>query len=591
MAMTSLPIEAADAIAAYLSTIAKNYDPYPENSFSDKVATNGFPQSKIHLPGPRTTTTAALEREIAALVTRVGLLESRAAASAVLPITPGEVAPAPPFSSTDSSANSPRSQAQSDRERSLSVGRRDTGMKWVNNWLNEDPSNGSSVPPVQLDTVQMGYIRNHLNTQADQISTQRSQIETLSAAVSQQQRVQNTALDHGIEDIDALKRELVKHQQANLAFQKALREIGTIITAVANGDLGKKVLIHAKELDPEIATFKKTTNKMIDQLQEFASQVTRLAREVGTEGILGGQAVIPDVRGIWAELTNNVNLMAENLTNQVREIAEVTTAVAHGDLRKTIKRPARGEILELQRTINTMVEQLRSFATEVTRVAREVGTEGVLGGQADIPGVQGMWNDLTISVNAMAMNLTTQVRDIAEVTTAVAKGNLDRKVEANCRGEILELKTTINSMVDQLRQFAHEVTKIAREVGTEGKLGGQATVHGVEGTWADLTESVNSLSMNLTTQVREIAEVTTAVANGDLTKKVQADVQGEILTLKNTINTMVDRLNAFAFEVSKVAREVGTEGMLGGQAVVEKVDGKWKDLTGKFELFLYVGNF
>lgn len=271
--------------------------------------------------------------------------------------------------------------------------------------------------------------------------------------------------------------------------------------------------------------------------------------------------------------------MAENLTYQVREIAEVTTAVAHGDLRKKIVRPARGEILELQQTINTMVDQLRSFATEVTRVARDVGTEGVLGGQAQIEGVQGMWNDLTISVNAMAMNLTTQVRDIAEVTTAVALGNLDRKVQADCKGEILELKTTINSMVDRLRQFAHEVTKIAREVGTEGRLGGQATVHGVEGTWADLTDSVNRLSMNLTTQVREIAEVTTAVANGDLTKKVTADVQGEILTLKDTINSMVDRLNAFAFEVSRVAREVGTEGILGGQAEVEQVDGKWKDLT------------
>lgn len=282
-----------------------------------------------------------------------------------------------------------------------------------------------------------------------------------------------------------------------------------------------------------------------------------------------------------SRLTVVVNLMAENLTNQVREIAEVTTAVAHGDLRKKIERPAKGEILELQQTINTMVDQLRSFATEVTRVARDVGTEGLLGGQAQIDGVQGMWNDLTISVNAMANNLTTQVRDIAQVTTAVAKGDLQRKVQADCKGEILELKTTINSMVDRLQQFAHEVTKIAREVGTEGKLGGQATVHGVEGTWADLTDSVNGLSNNLTTQVREIAMVTTAVANGDLTKKVQANVQGEVLTLKNTINTMVDRLNAFAFEVSKVAREVGTEGVLGGQAEVEQVDGKWKDLTGK----------
>lgn len=581
--MSSLPTETADAIAAYLSTIAKSYDPFTEDSFRGKVAPTGFIQSKIHLPGPRNSTTEALENEIAALVSRIQYLESRAAISTILPATPGEAAPVPPFSTAASTTDSPKSLGSLERERSPSVGPRETGFKWVNNWLNDESSNDVSHPLVQLDSVQLGYVRNHLNSQADQINTQRQEIEKLSSAVSQQQRAQNSALDHGIEDIVALKRELVKHQQANEAFQKALREIGTIITAVANGDLGKKVLIHAKELDPEIATFKKTTNKMIDQLQEFASQVTRLAREVGTEGILGGQAVIPDVRGIWAELTNNVNLMAENLTNQVREIAEVTTAVAHGDLSKTIKRPARGEILELQRTINTMVEQLRSFATEVTRVAREVGTEGVLGGQAAIPGVQGMWNELTDSVNAMAMNLTRQVRDIAEVTTAVAKGNLDRKVEANCLGEILELKTTINSMVDQLRQFAHEVTKIAREVGTEGKLGGQATVHGVEGTWAELTKSVNSLSMNLTTQVREIAEVTTAVANGDLSRKVKAEVQGEVLTLKNTINTMVDRLNAFAFEVSKVAREVGTEGMLGGQAVVEKVEGKWKDLTGKFD--------
>lgn len=271
--------------------------------------------------------------------------------------------------------------------------------------------------------------------------------------------------------------------------------------------------------------------------------------------------------------------MAENLTNQVREIAVVTTAVAQGDLSRKIQRPAKGEILQLQQTINTMVDQLRTFATEVTRVSRDVGTEGKLGGQAQIEGVQGMWNDLTVNVNAMASNLTAQVRDIAEVTTAVARGDLTQKVRAECKGEILELKSTINSMVDQLRQFAQEVTKIAREVGTEGRLGGQATVHGVEGTWKDLTENVNGMAMNLTTQVREIAEVTTAVARGDLSKKVEAEVKGEILDLKITINTMVDRLNAFAFEVSKVAREVGTEGTLGGQAEVANVEGKWKDLT------------
>jgi len=271
--------------------------------------------------------------------------------------------------------------------------------------------------------------------------------------------------------------------------------------------------------------------------------------------------------------------MANNLTDQVREIATVTTAVAHGDLSQKIQRPAQGEILQLQQTINTMVDQLRTFATEVTRVARDVGTEGVLGGQAQIEGVQGMWNELTVNVNAMANNLTTQVRDIATVTTAVAKGDLTQKVQASCKGEILDLKSTINSMVDQLKQFAQEVTKIAREVGTEGILGGQATVHDVEGTWRDLTENVNGMAMNLTTQVREIADVTTAVAKGDLSRKVTAEVQGEILDLKNTINAMVDRLNTFAFEVSKVAREVGTDGTLGGQAKVDNVEGKWKDLT------------
>jgi osomolarity two-component system, sensor histidine kinase NIK1 len=271
--------------------------------------------------------------------------------------------------------------------------------------------------------------------------------------------------------------------------------------------------------------------------------------------------------------------MAENLTNQVREIAQVTTAVAHGDLSRKIERPAKGEILKLQQTINVMVDNLRTFATEVTKVAKDVGTEGILGGQAQIEGVQGMWNELTVNVNAMAMNLTTQVRDIAEVTTAVAKGDLTRKVQAECKGEIFLLKSTMNSMVDQLQQFAHEVSKIARAVGTEGKLGGQAEVHGVQGTWKELTENVNGMAHNLTTQVREIAEVTTAVANGDLSKKVNAEVQGEILKLKLTINTMVDRLNMFAWQVSRVAREVGTEGKLGGQAEVANVEGKWKDLT------------
>ncbi|GJN70043.1 histidine kinase osmosensor [Purpureocillium lilacinum] len=340
-----------------------------------------------------------------------------------------------------------------------------------------------------------------------------------------------------------------------------------------------KVHMNADELDPEIHTFKRTINAMMDKLQIFASEVSRVAREVGTEGLLGGQAIIDGVDGTWKELTDNVNVMAQNLTDQVREIASVTTAVAHGDLTKKIERPAKGEIFELQQTINTMVGQLRTFASEVTRVARDVGTEGILGGQADVAGVQGMWNDLTVNVNAMADNLTTQVRDIINVTTAVAKGDLTQKVQVDCRGEIFDLKSTINSMVDQLQQFAREVTKIAKEVGTEGRLGGQATVHDVQGTWRNLTENVNYMAMNLTTQVREIAKVTTAVAKGDLTKKISVEAKGEILELKNTINQMVDRLGTFASEVSKVAREVGTEGTLGGQAQVSNLEGKWKDLT------------
>ena len=271
--------------------------------------------------------------------------------------------------------------------------------------------------------------------------------------------------------------------------------------------------------------------------------------------------------------------MASNLTNQVRNIAEVTTAVAKGDLSTRITVDARGEILQLKNTINTMVDQLTSFAAEVTRVAREVGTEGKLGGQADVPGVGGTWKDLTDSVNSMAGNLTAQVRNIAEVTTAVAKGDLSRKITVQVRGEILELKNTINTMVDQLSCFASEVTRVAREVGTEGRLGGQAEVEGVAGTWRDLTESVNSMAGNLTNQVRNIAGVTTAVAKGDLSTKITVDARGEILELKNTINTMVDQLNSFASEVTRVAREVGTEGKLGGQAQVKGVGGVWKDLT------------
>ncbi|WP_170267149.1 HAMP domain-containing protein, partial [Brevifollis gellanilyticus] len=304
-----------------------------------------------------------------------------------------------------------------------------------------------------------------------------------------------------------------------------------------------------------------------------------VAREVGTEGKLGGQAQVPGVAGTWKDLTDNVNFMASNLTGQVRNIAEVTTAVANGDLSKKITVDVKGEILELKNTINTMVDQLNGFASEVTRVAREVGTEGELGGQAEVRGVAGTWKDLTDSVNAMATNLTSQVRNIADVTTAVANGDLSRKITVEVKGEILELKNTINTMVDQLNGFAGEVSRVAREVGTEGKLGGQAVVFGVAGTWKDLTDNVNSMASNLTGQVRNIADVATAVANGDLSKKITVDVKGEILELKNTLNTMVDQLNGFASEVTRVAREVGTEGKLGGQAQVGGVAGTWKDLT------------
>ena len=368
--------------------------------------------------------------------------------------------------------------------------------------------------------------------------------------------------------------ENVNLMASNLTSQ--VRNIAAVTTAVANGDLAKKITVDVRG---EFLELKDTINKMVDQLRSFASEVTRVAREVGTEGKLGGQAKVEGVSGTWKDLTDSVNSMASNLTSQVRNIAAVTTAVANGDLSKKITVKVKGEILELKNVINTMVDQLSSFASEVTRVAREVGTEGNLGGQAAVEGVAGTWKDLTDSVNSMASNLTAQVRNIADVTTAVAKGDLSKKITVDVRGEILELKDTINTMVDQLRSFAAEVTRVAREVGTEGKLGGQADVKGVAGTWKDLTDSVNFMASNLTAQVRNIAAVTTAVATGDLTKKITVDVKGEILELKNTINTMVDQLSSFAAEVTRVAREVGTEGKLGGQADVRGVAGTWKDLT------------
>jgi len=363
-------------------------------------------------------------------------------------------------------------------------------------------------------------------------------------------------------------------------------EVARVIVAVAEGDLNQKMAleIEGRPVKGEFARIGTTVNSMVDQLSSFAAEVTRVAREVGTDGKLGGQAQVPGVAGTWKDLTDSVNFMASNLTDQVRNIAQVTTAVANGDLSQKITVDVKGEILELKNTINTMVDQLRSFADEVTRVAREVGTEGILGGQAQVPGVAGTWKDLTDNVNFMAPNLTDQVRNIAQVTTAVANGDLSQKITVDVKGEVLELKRTVNTMVDQLSAFADEVTRVAREVGTDGKLGGQAKVEGVSGTWKGLTENVNFMASNLTDQVRNIAQVTTAVAQGDLSKKITVDARGEILELKDTINTMVDQLRSFAAEVTRVAREVGTEGILGGQAEVEGVSGTWKGLTENVNL-------
>lgn len=410
------------------------------------------------------------------------------------------------------------------------------------------------------------------------VTMSRELLLRLLAEVAEGRDAEQVAAVQGQECMN-IRGELQKNIIINEAFQKELREIGELVSQVANGDLTRRAQIHPSEMYTDISTFKLAINTMMDQLQMFGREVSKVAREVGTEGILGGQAQITGVSGIWKELTKNVNIMASNLTLQVREIAAVTTAVAHGDLSQKIERQARGEIYELQQTINTMVDQLRAFATEVNRVARDVGTEGILGGQARIEGIQGIWNELTVNVNAMANNLTTQVRDITTVTTAVAKGDLTRKVQADCKGEILLLKDIINGMVDQLCELAQEVTKIAKDVGTDGVLGGQAVVHGVEGTWKDLTDNVNGMAMNLTTQVREISNVTQAIARGDLSTKIEVHAQGEVLTLKETINGMVDCLEKFAEGLKRVARDVGVEGKMGGQANVEGMRGLWREIT------------
>ncbi|KAJ5649538.1 CheY-like superfamily [Penicillium longicatenatum] len=376
-----------------------------------------------------------------------------------------------------------------------------------------------------------------------------------------------------------LRKELRKHTHINEAFQKELGEIGEIITQVAHGDLSQRARMHPLEISPDIATFKQTINTMMDQLQVFSQEVSKVAREVGTDGVLGGQAKIEGIKGIWEELTVNVNAMANNLTTQVRDITTVTTAVAQGDLTRKVQADCKGEILLLKNIINSMVDQLREFAFEVSRVAREVGSDGTLGGQAVVHGVEGTWKNLTDNVNRMASNLTQQVREIAKVTTAVARGDLTMKVTADVKGEILDLKLTINSMVDRLNQFAFEVSRVAREVGTDGTLGGQAQVENVEGQWRNLTDNVNTMAQNLTMQVRQISNVTQAIARGDLSTKIEVHAQGEILTLKETINSMVDGLNQFARELKGVARDVGVRGQLGGQANVNGSLGIWRSIS------------
>jgi HAMP domain-containing protein/signal transduction histidine kinase/DNA-binding response OmpR family regulator len=473
-------------------------------------------------------------------------------------------------SDVEVSAGAPAKDRRMSRERSLN--RLLAGLRAVNagDFSVQLRANGD---PLMADIIEA------FNSVVSKQSRMVEEISRVSTSVGREGKMRDRATmsgaggqwNSGVEAVNSLITDLVQPTS----------EVSRVIKAVAGGDLSQKVEleIDGKQVQGEFFRIGSTVNRMVDQLNAFASEVTRVAREVGTEGVLGGQANVPGVGGTWKDLTDSVNAMASNLTNQVRSIALVTTAVANGDLSQKITVEAKGEVLELKSTINTMVDQLSGFAAEVTRVAREVGTEGILGGQANVPGVAGTWKDLTDNVNFMAANLTNQVRNIADVTTAVAKGDLSRKITVDVRGEILELKNTINTMVEQLRAFAGEVIRVAREVGTEGVLGGQANVPGVAGTWKNLTDDVNAMANNLTGQVRNIADVTTAVAKGDLSRKITVEAKGEVLALKNTINTMVDQLSAFASEVTRVAREVGTEGILGGQASVQGVSGTWKDLT------------
>jgi HAMP domain-containing protein/CheY-like chemotaxis protein/signal transduction histidine kinase len=436
-------------------------------------------------------------------------------------------------------------------------------------------ANGDLSQKITADVKgEMLELKNTVNIMVDQLSAFAAEVTRVAREVGTEGKLGGQARVEGVAGVWRDLTDNVNQLAGNLTVQ--LRDVSAVATAIADGDLTRKITVEAQG---EILQIKEVINSMVDRLSVFADEVTRVAREVGTEGVLGGQASVPGVAGTWKDLTDSVNFMAGNLTAQVRNIADVTTAVARGDLSQKITVDVKGEMLELKRTVNTMVDQLSAFASEVTRVAREVGTEGRLGGQANVPGVAGTWKDLTDSVNFMASNLTAQVRNIADVTTAVARGDLSRKITVDVKGEMLELKNTVNTMVDQLSAFASEVTRVAREVGTEGVLGGQANVPGVAGTWKDLTDNVNQLAGNLTVQLRDVSAVATAIADGDLTRKITVEVRGEILQIKDVINSMVDRLSVFAGEVTRVAKEVGTEGKLGGQAEVPNVAGTWKALT------------